>query len=197
MQQIGTHKKQTAGTLLILSVFFLFFSQLYVPGVVIMSHADSIKATDQKKSVSDRNLIRWKSMSEGQKNRFRKLNEQYQSMPVEQQTLLKRNMETFNKLPKKVRHLILNNYKMLKVLSEDNRKSFFRLIKNYQKLPPNKRNRVHKAFKKVRTLPKAKQLEFFYLLIEENTKQNPAIRKVIKKFLIKAGLSASDTKTSN
>ena len=197
MHHTGTHSKQTAWTLVVLSVFIMFFLMSAIPGLVAMSHAKSKNIKDNKKPVSSENITRWENLSETQKDHFRKLYKQYQSMSVEKQTLLLEKKEIFNKLPENVRNIIQNNYKTLKVLSDNDRKSFFRLIRKYQKLPSPKKALVHKAFRKVKTLSKAKQLELFYLLIAENTKTKPEIRKLIKNFLIQAKLLDSSTTTPN
>jgi hypothetical protein len=172
----------------VLAVFIVAFLMIVVPWLAGVSPAASDKTADYGQSLSRRNLARWENLSESQKMHFRKLYRQYRSLPVEKQVLLKGKLEAFSRLPKKVQRLVLNNSKRLMALSEDDRRSFYRLIKKYQKLPPSKKFQVHRAFRKVRTLPKAKQLELFHLLIEENRKPRPAIRKVIKDFLIQAGL---------
>ena len=191
MPYSGTHKKQKARTIRVIPVLIMFFLMLAVPALSAVARAAADKVADYRQSVSKHNLARWKNLSESDKARFRNLYKQYLSLPAEKQALLKDKLEAFSKLPKKAQRLVLHNGKRLMALSKEDRQSFYRLIKKYQKLPPSQKAQVHRAFRKVRTLPKAKQLELFRLLIKENRKQRPAIRKIIKDFLIQAGLVGS------
>ncbi len=140
-----------------------------------------------QQSIAEETLNRWEKMSESRKEHFRMLQKQYKAMPAKEQALLNRRLETFNKLPLKMQRIILRNGKRLAALSYDDRQSFYRLVARYKKLPDSGKAQVHKAFKKVKKMPKEKQLQLFYLLLEENKKVAPAIKKLIREFLKQAG----------
>ena len=125
------------------------------------------------------------------------LQKQYTAMSPKEQALLNRRLETFNKLPLKMQRIILRNGKRLAALSDDDRQSFYRLVRKYRKLQDSEKAQVHKAFKKIKKMPKEKQLRLFHLLLEENKKAAPAIKKLIKDFLKQAGqLNPEETEPS-
>jgi hypothetical protein len=148
----------------------------------------SAEENGQQIPVVEKNLARWKKMGESGREYYRKLYEQYISLSAEEQTLLKKKQKQFNKLDRKVREIILRNSKMLASLSREDRRSFYRLIKKYRNLSPSKKAQVHRAFKKIRGLSKEKRQELFSLLLEENRKDKPKIKKVIRDFLKQAEL---------
>ena len=173
-------------------ILLVFAITLYCPS---MSHAVnlnsvSVKADTGQQAAFDRNLNRWRNLTDSQKEYYRKLYKRYCSLSADKRDFLKKQMVTFYKLPANVQRLIMNNYKRLKRLPENDRRSFFSLVKKYQRLPDSKKSLVRKAFRKVRTLPKDRQLKLFHLLLKENQKPNPALRKVIKDFLEHEGLSS-------
>ncbi len=144
--------------------------------------------------IAGENLGRWEKMSESQKEHFRMLQKHYKAMPAKEQELLTRRLETFNKLPLRMQHIILKNGKRLAALSKDDRQSFYRLVARYKKLQDSGKAQVRRAFKKIKKMPKEKQLQLFYLLLEENKKTTPAIKQLIWKFLEQGGqLSPEET----
>ena len=176
MRFFPTHIKPAGycGFLLVLLVIF------------VSVQPSSAEESGKQIPVAEKNLARWKKMGEAGREHYRKLYEQYSSLSAEEQALLKKKQKQFNELPRKVQEIILRNSKMLTSLSREDRRSFYRLIKKYRNLPPSKKAQVHRAFKKIRGLSKKKRQELFFLLLEENKKDKPKIKKVIRDFLKRA-----------
>ncbi len=167
--------------LFLLYLIFLFVVFLCIPGLSV--------AQDEAKPrfPAQENLVQWKKMSQSDREHFRELYRKYSSLSKKEQNLLRKKLQQFKGLPLKVQKIILKNSKLLSALSEDDRQSFYRLIKKYRNLPPSKRAQVHRAFRKLKKLPKAQQLRLFHLLLAENRKPGPHIKKVIRDFFVRNG----------
>lgn len=176
--------------LFLLCMFLLFVAFLGIPKLSVAQGKAGIQSPEQEK------MAQWKKMSQADREYFRTLYRKYSFLSKKEQDLLEKKLQQFKELPLKVQKIILKNSRLLSTLSEEDRQSFYRLIKKYRNLPPAGKKQVHKAFRKIKKLPKAKQLQLFHLLLAENRKTGPRIKKVIRDFLVSVRNGQSEDRSS-
>ena len=132
-------------------IFQLIAVFIFVPFVSAQEEpgADVIQEEAESESTYDKNLERWQSLSEEQRQAIR---EKVETLTPEQKNRLKERSSKLRSLPKDQQDKIRNNYQRFKNLSPEKRNGLRERARRFRELPSERKEELRRKFKERRGL---------------------------------------------
>ncbi len=110
--------------------------------------------------VSEESLRYWNSLSDKQKDEFRRRFKELKKMSAKEREELKQRLIQFEKLAPKKRQEVIANYRVFKKLKSSEQRQILRTYRRYKRYSPHKRAQLRRALQKIIHMPRAARVRF-------------------------------------